>query len=313
MTSLSERIAVYALLPAEERAAVNREAADHPHLAADLAEAHALADLLDTAASDPSADLADAVADEATGGTTGTAYIAAALNADPSIEPDLARLRERAADLLAESSAQAQFEHLVGSARLADVPVPRPASPHRPARPAPDRAAAQGRRAASPLRRRVLVALAAVLVAFGGLRVASEAGVTDRERLADLGDLASYEPLVTRSTDADPLETRLDAALDAVADARRSTLGLFPRYDSVALDAAAAEISAIVAGAPAQSAVSQEARLALARVRLHEGRDAEAARLLAALVRDASYRAPEARRLLDFLRTQAPEPPSEAT
>jgi predicted negative regulator of RcsB-dependent stress response len=147
------------------------------------------------------------------------------------------------------------------------------------------------------------VLAAAFLVAYGGLAAVSASQQTDRERLADLGDLASYTPIETRGAEVEGLASRLDAALDAVTDARRTTLGLFPRYDTDRLDAAAAEIALIIGAADARSSVSQEARLALARVRLQQSRDSEAVRLLSTLVREQSYRAAEARRLLDAVRT----------
>jgi len=149
----------------------------------------------------------------------------------------------------------------------------------------------------------VLVLAAALLVAYGGLAAVSAAQQTDRARLADLADLASYAPIATRGAGADPLAERLDAALDGVDDARRTTLGLFPRFDSARLDAVAVDLAGISSAADPASSVSQEARLALARVRLHQGRDGEAVRLLAALVGEQSYRAAEARRLLDAVRT----------
>jgi predicted negative regulator of RcsB-dependent stress response len=149
----------------------------------------------------------------------------------------------------------------------------------------------------------VLVLAAALLVAYGGLAAVSASQQTDRARLADLADLASYAPIETRGADADPLAARLDAALDGVEEARRTTLGLFPRFDSARLDAAAVDLAGISSAADPGSSVSQEARFALARVRLHQSRDDEAVRLLAGLVREQSYRAAEARRLLDAIRT----------
>ena len=101
-------------------------------------------------------------------------------------------------------------------------------------------------------------------------------------------------------------------ALAAVRRARRSTLGLFPRYDPAQLDAAAAALAGPDRQGPASSWPSQEARLTLARVHLYRQRDVEAARVLGALVREGGYRAPAARRMLDFLRAQPPEPAPDA-
>jgi hypothetical protein len=65
--------------------------------------------------------------------------------------------------------------------------------------------------------RRLLVAATVVLVAYGGLGVVSDRQLSERSRVADLGDLSTYAPQTTRGAVSDPLPARLDAALDAVA------------------------------------------------------------------------------------------------
>ena len=147
-------------------------------------------------------------------------------------------------------------------------------------------------------------ALAALAACYGGLWAASAASLPDRDRVAGLDALSARDAAVLQERHAG----RLVAALVAVEGARRSTLGLWPSYDAPALDAAAEALGAVVAEAPAPSVVSQEARLALGRVLLHRGRDAEAARALGSLVRQGGYRGPEARRLLDWLRAPAAAP-----
>ena len=122
--------------------------------------------------------------------------------------------------------------------------------------------------------------------------------------MAALGEVEAIPPPVLRGTKGPSAADRLTPALEAVAAARRSTLGLFPRYDEAALDEAAAALAAVAADADPRSMASQEARLALGRVRLHQGRDAEAARVLGGLVAQGSYRASVARRLLDYIRAQ---------
>ena len=126
--------------------------------------------------------------------------------------------------------------------------------------------------------------------------------MSERTRVADLGQLASYEPQAVRGTTDNPLSARLDRAFDEAAAARRSTLGLFPTYDTAALDVVADSLVSIRASARPETSVAQEARLALGRIRLQQGRDAEAARILGALVREGNYVAADARRLLDVLR-----------
>lgn len=329
MSSLSDRLDDYAALPPDERAAATRDAAASPEHAEQFAEARALAALLDAAAAARPGrpvsedDLAAFLADQALGLVPSDAVrVEAALAADPGLRDAADRMRSRLANLDAHAagaeSAEAQFERLFGhtlpspaaAAPAAPPPSETPRSAHRngearhAARPSADRAAAPPPRAArSGTGRRVLVLAAALLVAYGGLAAVSASQQTDRARLADLSDLASYAPIETRGADADPLAARLDTALDGVAGARRTTLGLFPRFDSARLDAVAVDLADISSAADPASSVSQEARFALARVRLHQSRDGEAVRLLAALVSEQSYRSAEARRLLDAIRT----------
>ncbi len=120
--------------------------------------------------------------------------------------------------------------------------------------------------------------------------------------MADLADLAAYDAQTIGDHSSD-LAERLDVALDAVVEAEDAPLALFPAYDSTALNAAAADLARLVAVAGPHTPVSQEGRLALGRIRLYQARDAEAARVLGSLVRQGGYRGPEARRLLDFIRT----------
>ena len=325
MSPLSDRLDDYAALPPDERAALDREAAASPADAARLADARRFADLLDAAARVSGTvspdDLAAYLTDRALGLVPDDAdRIAAALAADPGLRAEADAMQAHLDVLGAAEDPLAQFERLSGH-RLAgpldaapDAATPAAetsaASRREPARPvgrSPDRAAATPPRERLVSARRVLVAAAFVVLAYGGLFAASavtSGPQTERERVADLPDLASYAAPTLRGTPGDPLAARLDAALDAVAGARRTTLGLFPRTDGAALDAASNDLAALIAEADAGSTVSQEARLALARVRLHQSRDDEAVRLLGGLVQEQSYRATEARRLLDFIRTQ---------
>ncbi len=317
MSALSDRIDDYAALPPDERAAVAHDVAatGTPDDAARLADARALTALLDAAASArpdrpvSRDDIATAIADRALGlEPADAARVDAALAVDADLRAHAEHVRERMALLAvpraAGESADARFERLTGQSLASETPAEPVAlrSPDRAAR-TPDRSAAAPPRASRfSTGRRVLVLAAAVLVAYGGLAVVSATRLTDRDRLIDMADLGTYAPMQVRGSETDPLAERLDAALDGVAGARRSTLGLFPHYDDTALDAVAAQLAAIVGEADSGTAVSQEARFALARIRLDQNRDGEAVRLLGALVREQSYRAPEARRLLDAVR-----------
>lgn len=321
MPSLSERLDDYPDLPPDERAAVDRDvaASGSPDDTRRLSEERSLAAVLDAAATarlgrPVTADhVADVLADASLGiDHPDAARVRAAIDADPELKAAADRIRARLDARPARTEApEEQFERLFGAelpahAELAEIAE----APARRTR--PDRAAASDRAAAAPARarfasmRRALVLAAGVVVAYGALFAVSESQRTDRARVADLKDLADYAPATTRGADgSDRLSERLDAALDAVVEARQTTLGLFPHFDAPALDAAATEISAVIGESAPGTTVSQEARLALARVRLYQNRDADAVRLLGALVRERSYRAPEARRLLDFVRMQS--------
>ena len=305
--TLDERLDAYPLLPPDERAAVAREAAAHPEWAARLADAQALAATLDVAAPSAvtAADVARRETDRLLGHATPDAdRIDAAIAADTALAAEAERVRARLAVLAATAEPPAaQFARLTAAA-------PAPTDDRRVRRAVADRVAGD-RAPAAPVRaqrtagfRRVLVAASVCVVAYTAALVGSSATRPERDRVADLREL-SFAPSAMRG-DGDSAEAaRLADALKAVDDARQTTLGLFPRYDANALTAAANELAAVAASAEPASAVAQEARFALGRVRLQQGRDDEAARLLGALVRDGSYRAPEARRLLDWIRAQA--------
>ena len=191
------------------------------------------------------------------------------------------RLRDLAAG--AEDPAR-KFERLTGRALPAVPP-----------RPAPPRWSGAGRGLAG--------ALAAFALVGGGLAAASAVATPERARVADLAALAHVGPVALGGGE---LAVPLAVAFGHVAEAGRARPGRARSYDPAALARAAADLGRIAARAPEDSAVRQEAGLARGRVLLWLGRDAEAARALGALVRAGGYRAPEARRLLDWLRTGGP-------
>ena len=281
MTDLDALLDAYASLPPEERAAVDALATAEPSRRAAHAEARRLAALTDLAsAPTPGADLAQAAA-------------ARRLGAAP---PEAARADlDRAADLGREAEAvEARLDQLEAEAEDPAARFERLTG-----RPLPDLSPQSGARPeAAPRRRwgwRWASALALLALGYGAAYAVSASRTTAREQVADLGALGAG-PLPSADT--------LGRALAAVGGARRSTLGLFPRYDPGALDAAAAALADRARTAEPSSWPSQEARLALARVHLYRQRDVEAARVLGALVREGGYRAPAARRMLDFLRAQ---------
>lgn len=317
MSTLSDRLDDYAVLPPSERAEVDREVAlsGSAEDAERLADARRFAALLDAAGDvRPEGPISAGIVAEYLADTSlGLSHpdadrVRAAIGADPELQAEAARIQARLDTRVRDADAHAaRFEALFGTSEVAEL-APEPAAERAPR---DDRARASDRPAVVPPRarlavaRRVLVIAVSFVVAYGGLFAVSASQQTDRARVADLRDLGSYTPVTTRGAgDADPLPARLDAALDAVVAARRTTLGLFPHIDADALGAAAGDLAGIVRVAGPGTIVSQEARLALARVHVAQSRDADAVSLLGSLVRDESYRAPEARRLLDFIRTQ---------
>lgn len=160
-------------------------------------------------------------------------------------------------------------------------------------------------RARWPRRSLIAAVSAAVVVAYGGLLMVSSARLPERAQVAALEDIDPVAPPTLRGTTPPPEAERLTAALGEIHEARQSTMGLFPRYDSTALDDADEDLAAVAAGADPESWVSQEARLARGRVLLYRGHDAEAARVLGSLVEQGSYRGATARRLLDYIRAQS--------
>lgn len=311
MTDFSALLDAYPTLSLAERAAADARLAPHPEWAEAHAEARRFAALVDAATGPVDADdLARLAVDRRMGRVPPDAdAIDAARAADPALEAEAARIEARLQDL--EAGAEnpiEQFERLSGIA-LGAPSAPGGDGP--PARPW----ALLDRPPARPRLRRLgrashwAAAAAVVLVAYGGLFATSLALVPERARVAALGEVEAEAPPVLRSAtlrgDAAAHTADLVEALEAVHDARRSVLGLFPSYDPAGLDAAADALASITEAAAPSSSASQEARLALGRVHLYRGRDAEAARVLGGLVQEGSYRASAARRLLDYIRQGA--------
>jgi hypothetical protein len=146
-------------------------------------------------------------------------------------------------------------------------------------------------------------------VLYGALALGSHLAQPERAALADLGDLPdAYGGLHLRGdAPADRTSDRYALALDALADARRSTLGLFPRYDDDALDAVAARLREVVDASGPDSWEGLEALYVLGKIRLHQGRSEEAVWALQAVVALEGPHAAEARRRLDYLQREQRE------
>ena len=305
MTDISDRLDAYPTLSPQERDEVDAYVAAHPEWTAALDEARQLAAILDRHRAGISrVDVAEAVAGEALGQTV-DATVADALASDPSLRTHADAARQHIAELAADlEDPVSQFERLTGRASASPLTLVNTG-----AVPFPDRRA--GDRAPKPtvrpgrLRlawaRPLTYAAALLVVAYSGLFLISTQTLSDHDRLADLSALSDYEPLRLRGGEADDLDRRLDVVLDEVDAARRSILGLFPSYDTEALDEVAVHLEDIVSAAAPSSSVHEEALFALARVRFAQEQEAPARAALTTLVENGSARAPEAQRLLDAL------------
>lgn len=294
MSDLDLRLDLYPDLSADERAAVDLEVAARPDLAERHADAQALAAVLD-AARQSQDDLEDA---------------------ERSMDRRLAGHRRRIRPIYGAASAEQRLDRLV---RDTADPVERfEALTGRSLARADASGDVSGDGAAPHLRLvdlevappprvrwlpRLAAAVAVLAVGYGGAAVVSSQWVSERAQVAGLDTVEAIGMPTLRGVEETPNEARAVAALQAVLDARRSTLGLFPRYDAGALEAASSDLEAVAADVAPDSWVSQEVRLARGRVMLHLGADEEAARVLGALVREGGYRASAARRLLDYVRT----------
>ena len=309
MNDLHDRILRYGDLSPEEQADVEHRALGHPGAAALLAEAKALHGLL-VAARAHTADLPDAevlaeyvVMRHFPGGAAPeagprAARVEAALRAHPDLAAQVRAMEETLARLLqGREHPVAHFERLSGRS-LAELPLP--STRRAPDAPATARTAARLRLLA--FTRYAVAACFALGLFYGGLAFTSGLSVSERARLAGLGELAgAYGGFHLRgASESAPME-QYALALEQIEASRRSTFGLFPHYDAAALDAAAARLSAVARAPEAPAWLVLEARYALGKVRLHQGRDAEAATAFQAVVDQQGPSAPDARRLLDWL------------
>lgn len=306
MTDIETRLDTYAALTLDQRAEIDAYVAQYPIWKERHTEAQALAALLDAAIESDEDRIVRHVVDEWMGIET-REDIETVLRAHPHLALEADHITDHLDELAsAAEDPIAKFERLTGrpldaesvpeegdGQALSATPLPQTVPEPR-----------AKRRRARRLPRWIAAVVAVLGVTYGGLYAVSVASVSERTQMADLAELSAYEVPVVRSADPDDLASRLEATLDRIGDARRSTLGLFPTYDEDALAAVAADLGAITVEANAETSVSQEDRFALGRVYLQQGRDADAARVLGTLVREGSYRAPEARRLLDYIRAQ---------
>ena len=183
-------------------------------------------------------------------------------------DPAAPALADRLA-ALAPANPRAHFEALRTAAPALAAPRPRT-----------DRDPAPRPRTRRPVWGRFAVAGLVATVALAGVLVLGQP--SDLERLGgftpDELQVDGYGATRGPATSAPaPNEARYLDALARLRGARHTTLGLFPRYDRAALDAAQADLDAVVAAEPAGSFLGLEAAYVLGKVPLLRG-DRPAAR-----------------------------------
>ena len=272
-------------------------AATRPDLSGPLAEAQALAQVLDAAGADEP-DLVQRLVDERLG-------YGEAVRVAPEDETHAAEIHAALDSFEAEAEPPlAQFERLTGHTLAPATTQPSVPQKGDAPRLASDRSAEPGRR--QRLVRTLAFAGLALAVVYSGLFLTSSLTIPERARVADVADVAATFRAVRGAEVAD----QYAAAVDILSSARHTTLGLFPRYDDARLDEAANAFAAIAHEGP-EGQYGKEAALAIGRIRMLQGRDAEARIALAAVVAQGGYRAPEAVRLLDYLDARAAAPEAE--
>lgn len=313
MNNLAQRIDDYILLSPEERAQVVRAVRERPELAERLREAQAFTAVLESAASSSTDEvsdqrLAEYVVDDAFGFADPDAEIAARATSDSVLQARIEKMKARMEVLRGARRPETERDEAARGARLsaqgrASSPL-RLLSGHTARNCA---AVSAGKRRSNPLTARwgrlAVAATMLMAVTYTALFAVGEMTRPDRARVANLEDIvASYQPVTVRGvSDPPPIEAQYETAVEALEDARESTFGLFAHYDATALEAAAAQFRTVAEGADPQSGYAQEAMLALARISVYRDRPDEARRWLSRLVEGNSYRAGEARRLLNAL------------
>lgn len=317
--TLEERILLYPDLPPEERRAVDAAVAGQPELEAmldDVRDLHAL--FGEAELSDALQPGVEALSHYVVSGglpPRGTDPVAdrlrAALDTDAALREEYETMQARMAQLDTEAEpAELQFQRLAARKPAAEAPLPPPpAAPTRrprPARRAKEREAiSSGRHLVTRVAFRRAVAAFVVVCAIGyaALFAAGPSMLSDEQRLADLDEVPVYTGFRLRGPGGvtDPTLQAYGEAVQALEDARRSTLGLFPHYDARELEAAAARLETLIAEHPGSEALTLDARYVLAKVRLYQGNEDAARRQLRTVLQREGPSAPDAERLLEAL------------
>lgn len=255
------------------------------------------------------------------------------INRDPALEMRVAEMESRLRAIEDGSSAAEQF-HALMERRRHHPPPSGSASRRTPAArransgwPEAARSSPAGGRnvvaegdgwggAPSPARRggrtylrRSVAAIIALAALYGALYIVGDVTRPTHERLAHFSDrelaLEGYENV--RGDDmAEELPAPTDAYLEALAhlrNAQTSFLGLFPTFDDARLHRAAALLNEVIRTEPEESFLATEAAFLLGKTELARGNVDAAEQALSRVIASGGRKAPEARRILEGLRS----------
>ena len=330
MDDVEEQILSYPQLPEVEKQAVEAYVEDHPEWAPLLRDVRALESAARNANVDPTA-----VDNPLLGAYVVARHLESDVEAsaladlfeilerrmddDDALRErvDAARRRLRRAE--ADIDPVSQFEDLTGrtlspEAESAPADAPTAEAPAADRDPAPPSTSLVDRVMALPLAVRGVGAVAVLLLGtYAVLFAASTASQSTLDRLAavDVSDqmVESYystntrsaTPSTTDTTQAGPLYLE---ALGTLRGARTSTLGLFPTYDTEALEQAEARLKRVLERTEQDSFLALQAQFYLGKTYLAQG-DVDAARpRFERVAEHGGLRAEEARRILGVLKEE---------
>ncbi len=326
MKPIEERILLYSELSPEERSEVDAYVASHPELSELLEGVRAFENLVKEAqafAGQPPGDsvLAYYVATRLLErhpmpeGLRGVfARLEAALENDAALRERYGIFERRMRELEAASDAVAQFERLAGytlepPGEGERPPALHPSKPRRMADRASRRPARLFRTARLPARWAMAASLALVAL-YGVLFVISEASRPALDRSLHLDeDAGAFNGLHVRSGNGGfmtgPADSLYFRAMDALGEARTSTLGLFPHYDAERLREAAGYLKKVVEMEEPNTFLYLEAQFFLGKIYLAQGNLPEAEAAFEAVVSGQGSRMDEAREMLRRLRASS--------
>jgi len=241
------------------------------------------------------------------------------MEGDEALQKRVETARRRLRDAEAKIDPVSQFEELTGHSLTEEPPVSAAAASTEADRSGADRGAPSflDRVMALPLAVRGVGAVAVLLFGtYAALFVASTASQSPVDRLAavEISEQmmeSYYSSPTTRSVSPSSDTMQVGAlyldALSTLREARTSTLGLFPDYDSTALRRVETQLSDVLDRTETDSFLGLEAQFYLGKTYLAQDRVEAARTQFEAVVEHEGRRAEDARRILRELRDVLPE------